>query len=63
MTFRVVIADGALRDATGRSIDGDRDGRPGGGFVVDPSGRPAPGPSPLPGSRPIIRLAYSMRPS
>lgn len=45
MKFRVSIADGALHDRAGRSIDGDRDGSPGGGFSVDLGGRARWGPA------------------
>ncbi len=55
MRFRVAIPDGALRDAWGRALDGDRDGRPGGGLVIELGGRPAPRPVPVPRPTPIPR--------
>lgn len=62
MKIRVAIADGALVDASGRPIDGDRDGRPGGGLVVDLVGgqpaRPAPPPRP-----PLVRPTPPPRPA
>ncbi len=53
MKFRISIADGSLRDASGRPIDGDRDGRAGGGFTVDLGGRPP--------RQPIRRTAFPAR--
>lgn len=62
MKIRVVIADGALVDASGRPIDGDRDGRAGGGLVIDLVGGQPPRPTPAP-RPPLVRPTPPPRPA